>query len=169
MQMSYNTSQIEPRRNGEVMQMRFAQPRIGGAAQARGAHGLRDRPFDARPQGILLHKGGAALHGAPLVQGRMHLERHEGECAALVPARTLGAYRTDAAGGLRKADDHRGMLTPIRGVRPAHTLVPLRTGRHLRVPIDCKVAAPTPLLLAPFPTRVLAAPPNNISAPAGLP
>src|SRR5258707_14828716 len=99
MQMSYNTSQIEPRRNGEVMQMRFAQPRIGGAAQARGAHGLRDRPFDARPQGILLHKGGATLHGAPLVQGRMHLGRREGERAALLPPRTLSTDRTRSAGG----------------------------------------------------------------------
>src|SRR5260370_17142109 len=135
MQMSYNTSQIEPRRNGEVMQMRFAQPRIGGAAQARGAHGLRDRPFDARPQGILLHKGGAALHGAPLVQGRMHLERHEGERASLVPACTLGTDRTAAAGGLRKADDHRGMLTPLGGVRPPPTLLPFPTRPPPPLPI----------------------------------
>src|SRR5216684_1686644 len=120
MQMSHNTSQIEPRRNGEVMQMRFAQPRIGGAAQARGAYGLRDRPFDARPQRILLHKGGAALHGAPLVQGRMHLERHEGERAYLVPACTLGTDRTAVAGGLVKADDYLEMLTQFRRVRSAH-------------------------------------------------
>src|SRR5438132_8856575 len=47
MQMNHNPLQIEASGNGHMMQMRFAQPIVGRAAQTRGAHGLRDRPFDA--------------------------------------------------------------------------------------------------------------------------
>src|SRR5260370_4201164 len=99
----------------------------------------------------------------------MHLGRREGERAALLPARTLSTDRTAAAGGLCKADDHRGMLTPIRRARPAHTLLPLRTGRHLRLPIESKVVDRIAGLLARLPTRVLAHPSQYLGAQAGLP
>src|SRR5258708_14326162 len=98
----------------------------------------------------------------------MHLGRREGERAALLPARTQGAHRTRPAGGRREADDHRGMLTPIRRVGPAHTLLPLRAGRHLRLPIERKVVDRIAGLLAPLPTRVLAHRADYLGAPACL-
>ncbi len=66
MQMHADALQIEASGNGHMMQMRFGQPPVGGAPQARGAHGLRERAFDACTQGILLHKRGGVLHLAAL-------------------------------------------------------------------------------------------------------
>src|SRR5450759_1454372 len=148
--MSNNALEIEAGGNGHMMQMRFGQPTIGGAPQARRAHSLRDRAFDGRPQGVLLHKGGGVLHLATLQQGGMHLGGREGEraCASPLPMGTLGAGRTAAAGGRRKADDHRGLLASIRWLCPADTLLPLWTGRHLPWPIEAEVLGRIAALLA---------------------
>src|SRR5258706_16271581 len=149
--MSRHPLQIESSGNSQVLQMRFAQPRIGTAPQSCGAHPLRDGPFDPGTTGILLHKGGAGLHGAALQQGRMHLWGREGERAAPLPAGTLRARWTGAAGGRRKADDYRGLLASILRLGPAHTVLTLRTGRDLPVPIEGKVGDPIAALLALLP------------------
>src|SRR2546425_3947569 len=162
MDMSHDALQIETRGNRHMMQMRFGQPRVGRAPQARGAHRLRDGPLDASPQGVLLDKGWSALLGAPLLEGCMHLWGREGERAALLPAGTLLTHRTAEAGGRRKADDHRGVPASILRRRPAHTLVPLRTGRDLCVPIEGKVADRIARLLALLPTGILSDRSNDL-------
>src|SRR5712691_11323042 len=109
MQMSGNTLQIEASGNRHMMQMRFGQPRVGCAPQARGAYRLRDGPFDASPQGVLLDKGGGALLGTPLHKGRMHFWGRERERPTFLSTGTLGTHRTAAARGRRKADHHAGV------------------------------------------------------------
>src|SRR2546422_10862150 len=104
MQMTRNSLQIEASSNRHMMQMRFGQPAVGRAPQARGAYRLRDGPFNASTQRILLHKGGGALLGAPRLQGCMHLWGGEGEGAPFLPARTLDTHRAGQASGRRKAD-----------------------------------------------------------------
>src|SRR5437660_9358762 len=104
MQMSSDALQIEASGNRHMMQMRFGKPRVGCAPQARGAHGLRDGPFDASPQGVALDKGGGALLGTPLNEGRMHVWGRERDRAPFLSAGTLLTHRTAAAVGRRKAD-----------------------------------------------------------------
>src|SRR2546421_10711433 len=98
----------------------------------------------------------------------MHLGRREREGATSLPARALGAHRTTAAGGRRKADDHRLLLTPILRLGPAHTLLPLRTGRHLRLPIEGKVGDRIAAVLALLPTGLLAHRSDDLRAQARL-
>lgn len=90
MQMTHDALQIEASGNGHMMQMRLGQPPIGGAPQARGAHCLRDGPFNASTPRVLLDKGSSALLRAALDERCMHLGRREGERAALLPTGTLG-------------------------------------------------------------------------------
>ena len=131
MQMSGNALQIEASGNRHMMQMRFGQPSVGCAPQARRAHGLRDGPFDASPQGVALDKGGRALLGTPLHEGRMHVWGRECERTTFLSTGTLLTPPTAAARGRRKADHHRGVPAAILRVGPAHTLVPLWTGGDL--------------------------------------
>ena len=58
MQMTHDAFEIETSGNSHMLQMRFRQPAVGGAPQARGAHCLRDGALDASPPRILLDKRG---------------------------------------------------------------------------------------------------------------
>jgi hypothetical protein len=60
------------------------------------------------------------------------------------------------------------MLVPILRLGPAHALVPLRTGRHLRLPIEGKVADRIAAVLALLPTRLLAHRSDDLRAQFGL-
>src|SRR5215472_8076709 len=133
--MNDDALEIEASSNGHMMQMRFGQPRVGRAPQARGARCLRDRAFDACTKGIRFDERRRALLVAPLKQSGMDRWGREGERAAPLSVGTAGTDRTAATGGRRKADDHRLLLAPILRSGPAHTLLPLRTGGDLGVPI----------------------------------
>jgi hypothetical protein len=58
---SHRTHHINPSGNPKVLQVRFGQANIPGAAHAKGTHSLGKRGFDAFPQGILFGKGSCLL------------------------------------------------------------------------------------------------------------
>ena len=95
----------------------FGQADVASTPQASGAHGVRDRAFNASPSGIGVLKGRGVLRAAALLDGLMLCLRAEGEMArGGRRAGTTAAERTGGTLGGCEPDVNDGIALLVMGL-----------------------------------------------------
>src|SRR5450759_2814122 len=150
--MRRNPHQIERASHPNMLQMGFRQTLVATAPPSHRAYRLRNRPFDARPQSRALPKFLRLLLFATLDESLLRRLRRQREAASLLVVGAERLHRTPLTVPRVKLD-HQDLLVPsVLGRFTAHGVLPLRTGRHLGLPVQLKVLWRIARLRAPLPT-----------------
>src|SRR5260370_12650670 len=151
-QPTVDAYQIDGRRDLQVVQMHFVLPPAARLAQSLAADPLPHGGFDPRPSAILLLKSRRDLLPSSLLQRLLHRLTCQCQTASIRTARTARPDRAGLAHGFGKLDHRDGLATLVIGLGPTLGVLPLRTPRHLLLPIELKLLGRKPALLPLLPT-----------------